>query len=923
MLQQPAWLLMCVPVLVMCWFWRTSSRVETAIRTILLCLLLFVLAGPRFERDARAGSLIVVADRSTSMPTEVQSRLEETLQILEEDRPHDARLGLVSFGTTAMTEGFSESGPPVIAGVLNPNGSNLEGGLQRALSLIPPDQGGRVLVISDGRWTGRDPQKAAADAAARGIAMDFRELSRGERDPVAVVSVDAPREVAPGEGFVISAWVRADVAQKVVVTLMRDGLVMARGDQSLRSGANRLAFRDLASEPGTHGYVLLIEGDGPDGIPENNRAEFILGVRGPKPVLPLGSSDDSMLPETLRRGNLALVHRDAGQMSWNLTELSRYSAVVLENVPASDIGERGLEILAAWVRESGGGLLVSGGENSFGPGGYYRSPLDPLLPVSMELRREHRKESLCIVIALDRSGSMGAAVSGHHTKMDLANLASAEVLHLLSSLDEYGHIVVDSEAHVVINRRPATQKAAMRGRILSVESAGGGIFVYEALSHAARMILSSQASSRHIILFADAADAEQPGQYRRLLAQLGKADITVSVVGLGNDQDVDAPLLSEIAQLGGGRVYFTQNPKALPRIFAQETFVVARSAFIKELTSGKFTPGMTVLGPREWSAAPRLNGYNLTYARDEANLAWLTADDHRAPLLATWHAGTGRVAAFTGEAAGTFSGDLLDWSDYGHFWATVTRWCAGAGTRLPDNSVFTQELDRGVLRMRLHLDPLRDRDPFDVQPTVSLLRTQADRTPSSEELRLVWESPDVLQAELTLEGRETVLPTLHFGQDLHWQMAPVRLPYSPEAAPSDGTRGRVTLERLASFGGGRERLNLGGYWRDVPLVRKYVDLRPWFCLAALLLILGLVAERRTGHLAGRLQRSRLIRTVPTSPSMEESSPSSRTSGDQTVEAGKATPVRRKTDDDAGQRESGGLGAALNQARDQADKRIGK
>ena len=47
----------------------------------------------------------------------------------------------------------------------------------------------------------------------------------------------------------------------------------------------------------------------------------------------------------------------------------------------------------------GTGLAMTGGQKSYGPGGYFKSPLERVLPVSMEMRREHRKMSVAVVVA--------------------------------------------------------------------------------------------------------------------------------------------------------------------------------------------------------------------------------------------------------------------------------------------------------------------------------------------------------------------------------------------------------------------------------------------------------------------------------------------------------------------------------------------
>ena len=103
---------------------------------------------------------------------------------------------------------------------------------------------------------------------------------------------------------------------------------------------------------------------------------------------------------------------------------------------------------------------------------------------------------------------------------------------------------------------------------------GGGIFTYTALVTAATMVQESEKGTRHIVLFADAADAEEPGDYQRLLETLTPLGITVSVIGLGSETDSDAEFLKDVAARGQGRIHFTADVEDLPRLFAQEAITV-------------------------------------------------------------------------------------------------------------------------------------------------------------------------------------------------------------------------------------------------------------------------------------------------------------------------------------------------------------
>src|SRR5262249_44914181 len=157
---------------------------------------------------------------------------------------------------------------------------------------------------------------------------------------------------------------------------------------------------------------------------------------------------------------------------------------------------------------------------------------------------------------------------------------------------------------------------------------------------------------------------------------------------------------------------FTDNPEELPRLFAEETFAAARSAFLEHATDVEATAGLAALFGREVPLASRLGGYNVCRLRDGATLATITKDGVRAPAGAAWQAGAGRVVCFTGEADGEFAGELATWKGVGDYYCGLARWAAGASGPLPDGMMLTQEVRNGVNRVTLHLDPGRARLAF-------------------------------------------------------------------------------------------------------------------------------------------------------------------------------------------------------------------
>ena len=268
------------------------------------------------------------------------------------------------------------------------------------------------------------------------------------------------------------------------------------------------------------------------------------------------------------------------------------------------------------------------------------------------------------------------------------------------------------------------EKPSIRSKILSVRSEGGGIYVYEALSAASQILLKAKAGTKHILLFSDAADSEVPGNYKALLAECEKAGITVSVIGLGSERDVDGELLKDIARRGRGRI-FSDKPEELPRLFAQDTFVVVRNTFLDEPVAIRTTPGLATLADQPLSspAGLKIGGYNLCYLRPEATLATLALDEYKAPIAAAWRAGAGRVVCYTGEADGKYAGGIARWDKVGEYFTSLARWTAGAANPLRDNMLLTQEVREGVNVVQLHLDPERKGDSFAVLPKVATLRS--------------------------------------------------------------------------------------------------------------------------------------------------------------------------------------------------------
>jgi Mg-chelatase subunit ChlD len=926
-LLEPLWLLLAVPLLAVLVRYPLPGRLLNGLRVVAILLAVCSLAGLGLRLPSRAGTVVVVVDRSRSMPAGSDTDHKELIDLLHTAMGSSDKLAVVSFGQTVAVE--RAPGDDKFAGFtheVGPDGSSLGAGIDVALALIPKDAPGRILVLSDGRWTGSDPAPLAGVAATRGVALDYRHRSRPTAGDLAVVRVDAPTAVAPGEGFLITAWIQSPVEDTVTYEVLRGDQVIATGTQRMTAGLNRLMVRDRATEPGSQTYRVRVRAAADDPVPENNTARALVGVTGPRPILHLTPTATSALTPLLKAGGLDVRSMPPERFNFTLEELSGYSAVILENVPAEKIGTRPMETLSRWVQASGSGLLLTGGRQSYGPGGYYKSPLEPILPVTMELRQEHRKLALAVVVALDRSGSMATPAGGGKAKMDLANLGAAQVLDLLGPMDEFGCFAVDTAAHEIAPLGTVKNKEATRDKILRIQSMGGGIYVDVALVASADMIRHAKAGTKHIILFADAADAEQPGDYQELIAKARKAGITVSAIGLGKKTDKDVELLEDVAKRGGGRFFITDSPEELPRLFAQDTFVIARNSFLDEPVLMRPAPALAALAGRSFALDRPIGGYNLCYLRPEANLGAISRDEYSAPVVAYWQVGAGRVLCYTGEADGAHAGAFAKSPETGEFYASLVRWTAGQSGALAEGMAVTQEVRNGVNRIQLHLDPERKAEPFAGAPQMRTLRARSGEAPRTETVPLTWAGPDTLVAEVPLEGDETALSTVSIPGQKPQALPPVCLPYSPEFAPSalggGEDRGQAALERLARSTGGVERVDLSGVWRDLPRRTRSFPLAPWLLLTAVVVVLLEVLERRTGlvpSVARALRpsalRFRIKRRAPVAAPEPAPTPGMAPAAPTTPAAVPAPAPERKEAPPAPVEAQGGLLDAMRKVRD--------
>jgi uncharacterized membrane protein len=636
-------------------------------------------AGLSIGRPLDRLAVLVAIDRSRSIDLvpAADERVARELQVAEAGMREGDRLGTVAFAATAQVEQAPRSKttlPTPQEVSLGRDATDLAAAIRRALAEVPEGTAARVAVVSDGVATRGDAEAAAAAALAAGVPIDVVVLEQRRVPDVRLVSLRAPPRTAKGEAFDLRLVTSSEVAAEVEIRIYRDGESVGSSRARLAAGEDVLRVRRVEDESGLHRYDVEITAIDPvlDGAAEDNRASAFVRVRGQAAalVLDLEPEQTAFVARALEGASFRVERGGVAAAPADLGALSAYDVVVLGDLPAPELSSGQIEALASYVRDLGGGIVLLGGDRSLGPGGYGKTPLEEISPVSFDLKQERRRASLAEVIGIDISGSMAMPV-GARTKLELANEAAARAAALLGPGDRLGVLHVDTVARWSVPLGPVqdAEREATDRAIRAVAPGGGGIFVDVAVAEAYRALRADDASLKHLLLFADGADAEEMNGAHRMAREAHAGGVTTSVIALGAGQDV--PALERLSREGGGRFYLIHDAARLPQVFAQETVLAARSAIVEEPfrpTLG--APGAPVLGIA-WGEAPALGGYVVTIAKSRATV--LLGAPEGDPLLATWSAGLGRAAAFTSDLSGRWGAAWTQWPGAARMIAQLAR----------------------------------------------------------------------------------------------------------------------------------------------------------------------------------------------------------------------------------------------------------
>jgi uncharacterized membrane protein len=829
----------------------TSQRVGiTLLRVASLGLVVLAAAGPYWRTTSDRLAVVYLVDGSASVAPPARTAARKyVVDSLKTIRPGD-EYAIVGFAEGCqLWRPFSNRTDVFDWPEIQHNqGTDFRSALEFAGSILPNDRRRKIVLLSDGNDTSSGAEERAATFGGRGTQIETVALPNPDLPEVLVESVQVPRNLAAGEPFDLTATIRSSREQPGKVKLYENQFLVQEKSVPLKIGRNTVRFENLRSEGSR--YEVEIKAPG-DTFAENNIGEAVVQIRGQPRLLMIDSDEKRLEPlaRLLRNQRFQVEVRSAQGFPKSIEDLDRFDLLLASDVPALLLSREQMELLRTWVRDLGGGFILTGGENSFGVGGYYRTPIEQILPVRMEHDDRQETPSVALLVVLDRSGSMAAPVQGR-TKISLADQGVVLAMDVLKDNDYFGLFAVDTKVHQVVPLGRLQDRQTLLPKILGIDSAGGGIYIYTSLLEAFKVMRDINAQIKHVILFSDAADAEEKfagempdgaqgkGTALDLVSMLLSDRVTTSVVGLGFESDKDVPFLKLLAERGNGRFYLTNDPANLPQIFTTETMKVAQSSLIEDPFQAQPVRDSKVLEGIDWNQSPVLLGYNSTKPKPTADI--LLSTERGEPLFATWRFGLGQTAAFTSDVKSRWASEWLSWPGFGKFWAQAIR----SLMRRTDAGLFQVNLqEKENTKLRAEVKAVRPDGSF--ADGLNLTVVSAGPDGETETQKAIQVGPGRYIADLKLPGQGVRLISVSAPDS-----PPVTLSYVrsyPKEFLNFGTD-EETLKRIAVAGHGRFEPPAPNIFQPGPPVPgDRTDLAPWLlALAALLLPLDIFLRRRMG-----------------------------------------------------------------------------
>src|SRR4051794_6985024 len=864
------------------------------LRGTVVTLIVLALAELQTVRRSDRLTTMFLVDISQSVPRESQGPMLEYVTAASKKRRKDDLAGAIVFGRDPRIEA-----PPAptelnlmqgIESTIDPEYTDLEGAIKLALATFPEDTARRIVLLSDSNQNRGNVVEQAIAAGTLGVEIDVLPVEYFYDREVLVEKVSIPADVKKGETVNINVVVRASEPTTGTLQIFQKAdnyRAPAPGNEKpvpveLQRGINVFSLQQRITEPNFYTFTAEFTPDRSSGDRRmiNNVAEGFTHARGTAQVLLIEGTagEHAELVRALRENKLEVTTLAAptridgsgavggDPLPIDLAQLQPYDTVILGNVPKEAFTEAQHQLLESNVHDMGAGLIMLGGRDSFGAGGWMNTPVEKALPVDMQIKALKVQGLGAMVMIMHAS----EIAEGNYWQKVVAKAA----LNALSSYDHAGMIHWEGQEAWLFTLRPIGTGRNVMLRAIDRMTPGDMPDFDPSLQMAMRGLLGvKDAMTRHIVIISD-GDPTPPTT--AVINQLAANKITVTAVltaAHGNDPGAFS-VMRNLANKTKGRFYNVTNPKALPRIYQKEARTISRPLIFEQETS--WVPKVNYLSEPVTglpSNLPPITGLVLSSVKEnelvEIPLTSPLPAGQVNPVLAHWSYGLGRSVAFTSDAGRRWAKQWPDWESYAAFWSQVVRWSLRPADR--GNLALSVRRDEG--RIKVVVDALDKDNQFlnFLQVRGNLVSPDLKRS----SIELVQTAPGRYEAtiedaeasgnyfvNLGYRGPEGVQGLISSGVSVPYSDEYRELRSNPATLESVAmlTDGRMTTWKTRPDGRPDPLRTLGEvdhFRRDANLSipRGYRNLWPDLLWAACLVFLGDIGVRRVAPDFARMRRS--------------------------------------------------------------------
>ncbi|QDS87823.1 von Willebrand factor type A domain protein [Rosistilla ulvae] len=744
-------LLILIPV-----FWLASYRglallgpvrrtFALLLRTLVAAAIVLALAGVQLVWTDDRMTVMYLLDQSESIPV---AKRDAMLQYVirnvaaQRNTARADRAGIIVFGKEAAVEipPFDDDIPDLrrLESYLGrKDATNLEAALKLAQAAMPDDTSRRIVVVTDGNENLGNASQLASRIARAGIGIDVVPVQLDATSEVLVEKIDLPPDIRRGQPFearvVINNYSPGGESKKPIPGRLEVTRKLGSDEQVLLNEPITLdpdkptvfPLRHTIDQPAPYTYKARFVPDDPasDAVSQNNEASAYTYVRGKGRVLLIEDwarpDEYREMIETLRKADIEIVVMPSNNLFTSMAELQAYDAVIIAGVPRtsgedadsiSGFDDDHIEMLVRNTQQLGCGLLMLGGPDAFGAGGWAGTKLEEAMPVDFQIRNT-KVQAIGALAMIMHASEMA---QGNHWQKVVARSA----IEALGPADYCGiiHWAAGGDQWLWGGRTGLLPVGSgnRRSMLAAVSRMTPGDMPQfdPAMQMTLAALNANQAALKHCIIISDGDPSPAAGGTIRGFANAG---IKISTVAVASHGTIGSNRLRDIAKDTGGKYYEAKSPKALPKIYQREARRVSRPLVYEP--PGGATPQISQRHPvLEGIDAPLppISGFVLTEIK-QSPLAQvlirspMPEQPDNQTILAAWTYGLGRAAVMTTDTGKRWATDWPEWDGYDKFYSQLVRWIMRPSG---DTGKFTMATKVEDGRVRVVVEALDKEDDF-------------------------------------------------------------------------------------------------------------------------------------------------------------------------------------------------------------------